>query len=269
MINSKSPIGIIDSGVGGLTTVKEVLNFLPGEDIIYCGDNGNAPYGNRDADNIIDLTKKMLGFLHSKNVKLVAVACNTISSTFESEKYKGYEKNFPYPLLSIIRPAAEDVVRQKYKEVGVIATAFTISTGCHEQIIKSLDPSINVYGEPSKNLAMLIEKGNLEDPLLINDVKQHVKNLLDKHDLKEIVLGCTHYPIVQKQFELEAPSVKFINPARDQALDIMKHLKADNILNKSTDGSLTIFTSGQETIYKNIIDELGIAKKYSLNSISF
>lgn len=269
MINAKSPIGVIDSGVGGLTSVKEILNLLPGEDIVYCGDNGNAPYGNRTADDIIALTKKMLGFLDTKEVKLVAVACNTISSTFEADKYKGYEDQFPYPILSIIKPAAEDAARQKYKEVGVIATVFTIQTGCHKQLIQEIDPSIQVYGEPSENLAMLIEKGNLEDPAIRQDVNRHVKNLLAAHPLKEIILGCTHYPIVQDMFEAAAPGVKFINPARDQALDIRKYLKDKNLLNPGTDGTLEINTSGGAEIYKTVLGELAIDKPHSLNITKF
>lgn len=269
MINSQSPIGVIDSGVGGLTSVKEILDILPGENVIYCGDNGNAPYGNRTADDIIGLTKKMLEFLDSKNVKMVAVACNTISSTFESEKYRDYAKQFPYPILSIIRPAAEDVTRQKYKDVGVIATVFTIQTGCHKQLIQEIDPTINVYGEPSENLAMLIEKGNLEDVAIRQDVEKHVHNLLSAHPLKEIVLGCTHYPIVQNLFEQVAPDVKFINPARDQALDIRRYLRGKNLLNTSTEGSLEINTSGGAEIYKTILGEIGIVKKHTLNVTKF
>lgn len=269
MINAQSPIGVIDSGVGGLTSVKEILNILPGENIIYCGDNGNAPYGNRTADDIIGLTKKMLEFLHSKNVKMVAVACNTISSTFESDKYKGYENQFPYPILSIIKPAAEDVARQQYKEVGIIATVFTIQTGCHKQLIQEIDPSIHVYGEPSENLAMLIERGNLQDPAIRQDVDKHVKNLLSAHALKEIVLGCTHYPIVQNMFEAAAPGVKFINPARDQALDIRKYLKEKQLLNPASNGSLEINTSGGAEIYTTVLGELEISKPHTLNVRNF
>ena len=269
MFTSNSPIGVIDSGVGGLTSVKEILNLLPGENIIYCGDNANAPYGNRSADDIINLTKKMLTFLQSKNVKLVAVACNTISSTFESAQYSSYASNFPYPILSIIEPAAEDVIRQQYKNVGVIATEFTIKTGCHKQLIQKMDPTINVFGEPSKNLAMLIEKGNINDPAIRADIEQHVNHLLSLHPLKEIVLGCTHYPIVQKLFEAAAPGVKFINPARDQALSIKKHLQVLNLLNPATSGTLEINTSGGAEIYKTIQDELGMTKSHTLNIVPF
>jgi len=269
MFTANSPIGVIDSGVGGLTSVKEIVNLLPGENIIYCGDNANAPYGNRTADDIIGLTKKMLTFLQSKNVKLVAVACNTISSTFESAQYSEYAKNFPYPILSIIEPAAEDVIRQQYKNVGIIATEFTIKTGCHKALIQKMDPTINVFGEPSRNLAMLIEKGNLNDPAIRADIEGHVNHLLSLHPVNEIVLGCTHYPIVQNQFEAAAPNVKFINPARDQALSIKKHLKVLNLLNTGASGSLEINTSGGAEIYKTVLDELSVTKPHTLNVTEF
>lgn len=269
MFTAQSPIGVIDSGVGGLTSVKEILNLLPGENIIYCGDNANAPYGNRSAEEIIDLTKKMLTFLQSKNVKLVAVACNTISSTFESAQYSDYAKNYPFPILSIIEPAAEDVIRQHYKNVGVIATEFTIKTGCHQQLIQKMDPSIHVFGEPSKNLAMLIEQGDITSPAIQADIEQHVKHLLGLHPLHEIVLGCTHYPIVQSLFEAAAPGVKFINPARDQALSIKKHLKVLNLLNPASNGTLEINTSGGAEIYQTVQEELQITKPHTLNVVQF
>lgn len=269
MFTTDSPIGIIDSGVGGLTSVKEILNLLPGENIIYCGDNANAPYGNRSAGDIINLTKKMLTFLQAKKVKLVAVACNTISSTLESAQYSSYASYFPYPILSIIEPAAEDVIRQQYKNVGVIATEFTIKTGCYKQLIQKMDPSIEVFGEPSRNLAMLIEKGNINDSTIHADIEQHISHLLSLHPLNEIVLGCTHYPIVQKLFEAAAPGIKFINPARDQALSIKKHLQILNLLNPATSGTLEINTSGGAEIYKTILSELGITKTNTLNIMQF
>ncbi|WP_018122593.1 glutamate racemase [Wohlfahrtiimonas chitiniclastica] len=265
------PIAVIDSGVGGLTSAKEIIKLLPHENIIYCGDNGNAPYGNRSGDEIIALTKKMFDFLQNQEVKLVAVACNTISSTFLSKTYEGYEKHYPFPVISVIKPAVEDVLKQPYQDVGVIATAFTIKTGCYDALIHETKPDMPVYGEPSENLAHLIEQGDLDAPAIKEDVKHHVHNLLSKHpNLKDIILGCTHYPIVQSLFKNAASQVQFINPAHDQAAAVADYLKQHNLLNPQTsEGTLNIYTSGTDAIYHTILSELGITKTPHITVMKF
>ena len=264
-----SPIGVIDSGVGGLTTVREALKLLHGENIVYCGDNANAPYGNRSEDEIVALTKAMLTFLKGKGVKLVAVACNTISSTFESPTHGGYQDQFGFPVFSIVRSAAEDVVRRGYADVGVIATVATIRSNAYNELIDKLDPSIRVHGEPSKNLAALIEKGHLDSDEIRNEVRSHVSNLMNQFALKEIVLGCTHYPIVQRLFEAAAPGVTFINPARDQALTVKKYLKEHDLLNHEKVGTLEINTSGSKDIYDSVLAELEITREHVTNIVKF
>lgn len=268
-----APIGIIDSGVGGLTTLQQVSQLLPGENIIYCGDNGNAPYGNRTGEEIVALTRKMLDFLAGRGVKMVAVACNTISATFDTPGLMGYEKDYDFPILSIIRAAAEDVVRLKYTEVGVIATEFTVYSGCYGMLIDKLDPSFHVYGEPSEKLAALIEQGDLTSPAIDKEVASHVDNLLGAHPhVRDIVLGCTHYPIVESVFRQHAPHCAFVNPARDQARQIRIRLQEAGLLfhgQHDAVGSLEINTSGTSPVYTTVLSELGISREYSLNQIHF
>lgn len=273
MINAASPIGIIDSGVGGLTTVAQVSSLLPGEHIIYCGDNGNAPYGNRTGAEIVQLTTKMLEFLAAQNVKMVAVACNTISATFDAPGLAGYEKQFDFPVLSIIRSAAEDVVKLKYTQVGVIATAFTVASQCYPKLIDELNSDIRVYGEPSEKLAGLIEKGDLKSPAIDAEVQMHVDALMGAHpEVKDIVLGCTHYPIVKDIFQRKAPHVAFINPAEAQARAIRIHLSKSGLLHHGAHdgvGSLHINTSGGRPVYETVLSELNITRDYTLEKVDF
>lgn len=268
-----SPIGVIDSGVGGLTTVAQLSSLLPGENIIYCGDNGNAPYGNRSGEEIVELTTNMLAFLADQNVKLVAVACNTISSTFDLPEFAGYEKQFGFPVLSIIRSAAEDVVALRYTKVGVIATAFTIASKCYPTLIDELEGDIDVYGEPSEKLAALIEQGDLKSPAIDADVGNHVANLLGAHpDVRDIVLGCTHYPIVESIFQAKAPHVAFINPAEAQARAVRVNLKSAGLLyhgHHESVGSLDINTSGSRPVYDTVLGELNVTRPFSLNVVDF
>lgn len=268
-----SPIGVIDSGVGGLTTVAQLSKLLPGENIVYCGDNGNAPYGNRSGAEIVELTKQMLAFLAERNVKMVAVACNTISSTFDLPEFAGYEQQFGIPVLSIIRSAAEDVVKLGYTKVGVIATAFTIASKCYPTLIDEFEGDIDVYGEPSEKLAALIEQGDLKSPAIDAEVGGHVQNLLGAHpDVRDIVLGCTHYPIVQDIFQAKAPHLAFINPAEAQARAVRVHLNNAGLLfhgQHETVGTLDINTSGSRSVYDTVLGELNVTRPFTLNVVDF
>ncbi|MDZ8274797.1 glutamate racemase [Microbacterium aquimaris] len=273
MVDATSPIGVIDSGVGGLTTVAQLSKLLPGENIIYCGDNGNAPYGNRTGEDIARLTTRMLEFLAEREVKMVAVACNTISATFDTPGLAGYENRFGFPVLSIIRAAAEDVVKLQYTRVGVIATAFTIASQCYPRLIDELEGDMQVYGEPSEKLAALIEQGDLASPAIDQEVQTHLDNLMGAHpDVKDIVLGCTHYPIVEDVFQRKAPHVAFINPAKAQARAIRLHLSDAGLLHHGdhdTVGSLHINTSGERPVYETVLSELNITRDYTLDTVDF
>ncbi len=273
MADQKSPIGVIDSGVGGLTTLAQLSTLLPGESIIYCGDNHNAPYGNRSGEEIVELTKKMLAYLAERDVKMVAVACNTISSTFDTPGLAGYQDEYGFPVLSIVRAAAEDIVSLRYTRVGVIATAFTIASGCYGKLINELDPKIEVFGEPSEKLAALIEQGDLHSPAIDAEVGKHVTNLMSAHpDVKDIVLGCTHYPIVEGIFKSKAPHVAFLNPAQSQARAVRVQLSDAGLLyhgQHSAVGTLEINTSGDKPVYDTVISELGITRDWTLNQIDF
>lgn len=273
-MNTRSnPIGIIDSGVGGLTALEQISKILPGENIIYCGDNLNAPYGNRSGEEIVALTRNMLNFLAQNNVKLVAIACNTISATLDTPGLTGYENDYPFQLISIIRSAAQSVVDLNYHEVGVIATDFTIRTGCYTKLIHQIDPTVTVYGEPSPRLAALIEQGDLTSDAIDQEVSHHLTQLLTDHpSVRDIVLGCTHYPIVESVFRRHAPHCAFLNPAQAQAQQVRSQLQTAGLLShgsNKTVGKLEIHTSGTPPVYETVLAELGITRPYTLTQTNF
>ncbi len=246
-------IGVIDSGVGGLTVVKELQKLLPQENIIYFGDNANVPYGNRSEEEIAKLTRAMIDYLIEKDVKLVAVACNTISTIIEK-----YFTDYEIPIVSIIAPAADYVVDNKLDEVGVIATKFTVQTGAYDNLIHKKDNSVEVISEGSAELATLVDSANFTDDQVRQLVSLHMKNILSKKDLKDIILGCTHYPIVVDKFQEFGPGINFINPAYEQVLYIDKLL--DEIDGKSNDvnSSFKVFTSGKKDAYLKMVDLLSL-----------
>ncbi len=255
------PIGVLDSGVGGLTVAKELQNLLENESIYYFGDNANVPYGNKSEEEIYQLTKRMVDFLIEKDVKLILVACNTISTILDK-----YFSDYPLPIISIIKPAADYVISENIKEVGVIATKFTIESGAHEKLIKRANKNVKVVNEGSPNLASLIDSGDYTSEEVQALVDLHMNNIMEKGSPKDIILGCTHYPIAIKEFQRKSPETNFINPAYEQVKYAEELMLVNN--SRAEEGkkaTFKIFTTGKKEVYKKMIDLLGMKKPEEIN----
>lgn len=247
------PIGVLDSGVGGLTVARELRNYLPNESIIYIGDNKNVPYGNRTEEEIAELARSMIDFLIQKDVKLVVVACNTVSTIIDK-----YFSDYDIPIVNIIKTAADYVVRNQLEEVGVIATKFTIATGAYDKLIKERDSSINIISEGSANLASLIDGANFTDQEVESLVDLHMTNILAKGDLKNIILGCTHYPIVADKFKERSPEINFIDPAYEEVMYVDRLLTEYDLRGYNEKSTFIIYTSGKKAAYRKMIDLLAM-----------
>lgn len=243
------PIGVLDSGVGGLTVLKELQNHLPNESIFYFGDNANVPYGNKSEEEIYYLTKRMIDFLIEKDVKLILVACNTISSILDR-----YFQDYSLPIISIIKPAVDYLIREKIREVGVIATVFTIESGAYEKLIRAGQEEVTIINEGSPDLANLIDSGNFTREDLQVLVDYHMDRILEKGNPSHLVLGCTHYPIALDNFKSRAPHINFINPAYEQVLFAEKLMKEKNLrADDKRDGDFLIYTSGKKEVYEKML----------------
>lgn len=261
-MENRKKIGVLDSGVGGLTVVKELEKLMPNEDIVYFGDNKNCPYGNRTADDIVGLTRKMIEFLKDQEVKVVAVACNTISSLIDR-----YGNDYDFPVFGIIEPASQYVVDKGVNEVGVVATEFTINSKCYNRLINEKNPNLDVYGEGSRNLAMLVDCGEFDMKAIEEDISLHMGNLLKRCDVKDVILGCTHYPIVQDVFEKYGPGINFINPALQQAKKIKAYLEENNLLNDEPHHAYNIYTSGTTDTYEKLLKILDIKTPFNIKTV--
>lgn len=261
-MTDKRPIGVLDSGVGGLTVVRELQKLLPQESILYFGDNANVPYGNKSEEEIAKLTKVMIDYLIKKDVKLIAVACNTISTIVDK-----YFSDYDIPIISIIAPTADYVVKNKLEEVGVIATSFTVQTGAYDKLIHNQDNSIEVVSEGSPDLASLVDSADFTDDEVRKIVSLHMENILSKKDLKDIILGCTHYPIVVDKFQEFGPGVNFINPAYEQVIYINQLLEKTQGKSDLSSSSFEIFTTGKKDAYLKMIDLLSLDKPASITEL--
>jgi len=262
-VNKKYSIGVMDSGVGGLTLVRELNRLCPGEDIVYFGDSANCPYGNRSRDEILDLSRQMIEFLKEKQVKAVAIACNTISALVDE-----LSEDQDLEIIDIVSPIAQMVARSGIEKVGVFATAFTVSTRIYHRTIRKYNPNIEVYEKASPNLAALVDQGQYDQDSVREEIRKELGALLSVQLLEHVILGCTHYPIVKDSFESCFPHVAYLNPALAQAETLIQYLQQHDLLNSQEQGKLMIYTSGDTSKYEAVAKRLGLNSPAALNKIS-
>ena len=254
MAKLSGPIGVMDSGIGGLTVVRELQRILPGEDIVYFGDSANCPYGNKSREKIVELSKNMLSFLGENGVKVTAIACNTISTLVDS-----LSPCFDYKIIGIVSPVADYIARSGIKQVGLIATEFTVSTKNYDELIHRHDPSVEVIGKGSPLLAALVDRGDFNDDEINTEIRTQIDNILSRGKVENVILGCTHYPIVTDNFKHCYPGLTFINPALEQANAVREYLASqDNSFSEKQRGSFTVCTSGDPQVYVNVAKRLGL-----------
>jgi len=218
-------IGFFDSGFGGLTVLKSVVNLLPQYDYLYLGDNARVPYGNRSQNIVYEFTRQAVDFLFKQECSLIIIACNTASSRalrkiqqeFLPEVYPGRR------VLGVIRPAAEAIVERNCRKIGILATEGVITSGIYIEEIKGLNPSIDVFQQACPLLVPIIEAGekNWEGTDLI--ISKYLGKLFDQDgEIDTILLACTHYPILHENFERLVPPGATI---LDQGPIVAKKLK--------------------------------------------
>jgi glutamate racemase len=215
-------IGIFDSGIGGLTVVREVLEKLPQYRIVYFGDTARTPYGTKSQRTIIDYAVEDTEFLLSKGAKVIIVACNSASSVaFETLK-----ERFTVPLFEVIRPAVEKTLRLTQKQrVGVIGTRATIGSGIYERLLKEVNPGIQVFSQACPLLVPLVEEGWLKRP----ETKRIIRKYLSPLKMKQVdtlVLGCTHYPLLKPIIQAKmGKRVQVIDSSLEVALWVKDYLE--------------------------------------------
>ena len=186
-----NPIGVFDSGVGGLTVAREIMRQLPGEDLVYFGDTARVPYGSKSKNTVLKYSRQIVRFLRTKDVKAIVVACNTASALALDE----IAGEIDIPIIGVVKPGAKMAVETtKTGNVGVIGTESTVKSGIYNDYIRELNPDITVVSKACPLFVPLVEEGLLEDRVTDDIVARYL------HEMKEyrvdaLVLGCTHYPL--------------------------------------------------------------------------
>lgn len=226
-INKEQPIGVFDSGVGGLTVAREIMRNLPSERIVYFGDTARVPYGSKSKESVIRFSRQIIHFLKTEQVKAIVVACNTASAYALDE----VREEIDIPIIGVVKPGARVAVSStKNKKIGVIGTLGTIGTNIYTDFIHKIDPEISVIGKACPLLVPLVEEGWLKDPVTVEVAGRYLKELKEQ-DIDTLVLGCTHYPLLRSTVgRIMGEGVTLVNPAYETALSLKKLLEEQNLM---------------------------------------
>jgi glutamate racemase len=218
-----SPIGIFDSGIGGLTVFRAVRKQLPQEDIVYFGDTARVPYGTKSKETITRFSVDNVHFLEGFNVKMVIVACNTASSL----SLDVLQKKFSIPVIGVIEPGAREAVRRtKNGRIGVIGTKSTIGSNAYETWLKSLDPSIEVYSGACPLFVPFVEEGWLDGEVVSKVVRTYLDGF-KAFKVDTLILGCTHYPLLSRTIQkIMGPKVRLVNSGEETAKEAKRLLSS-------------------------------------------
>lgn len=257
MFTKNSPIGVIDSGIGGFSVARRVQKLLPREDILYFGDGANTPYGNHTGEEILAMTRYMLRFMEEKQVKALLVACNTISCLIDQ-----YRDDMSCPVFSVVQAGADAVRERDLDKVGVISTCFTANTRCYPELIGKSSPRTRVFSQGCPDLANTVERcvGHPESQERIDAViRKEVGELMAQEPLEYCVLGCTHYPLVEEDILRLFPGLTLIDPAEQMARSTQAYLEEKGLANDpGHEGRLDIFTTGSVEEYTAKARKVGL-----------
>ena len=243
MYSKNSPIGVIDSGIGGFSVARQVQKLLPGEHLIYLGDGAHVPYGNRSEEDIVTLSRYLFRFMERRQVKALLLACNTISCVMEQCR-----DEVSCPCFDIVQAGVDAVCALEAERVGVISSVFTHQTACYPRRILARAPGRQVISRGCPDLARLVE-GNLGNPGGMVQVEDNLRREMDEmvhtDGVECCVLGCTHYPLVADRIRKLYPRLRLVDPAERMALDVRDYLEREGLAREAdTPGRLEIFTTG-------------------------
>lgn len=245
---SNAAIGIFDSGIGGLTVTKEIVKQLPYESIIYLGDTARVPYGTRSKEVVTKFAKELVNFLLKRDVKILVVACNTISAVALAE----IEKISPVPVIGVVKPAVKKAIKAtKNKKIGVIGTQGTIDSKAYETEIKKIDPEIEVVSVGCPLFVPLAEEG-LHNHEATKLVAEDYLDEIKAAGVDTLILGCTHYPLLLDTIaETVGPQVRLIDSAQPTAEELKKMLEEKGLLADNPNSTLEIFvTDAPQRVFK-------------------
>ena len=229
MENRKTaPVGVFDSGVGGLTVAREISRQLPNENSVYFGDTARVPYGSKSQNTIIRFSEQIIRFLKTKDVKAIVIACNTASAL----ALDAVRDEFDLPIMGVVIPGARAAVEAtKNRKVGVVGTDATVQSGMYTKVIHGMAPDITVIEKACPLFVPLVEEGFKEHPVTGEIIEYYLESMRST-DIDAMILGCTHYPLLRSRIrEYMGDKIQIVNPAYETAMDLKRLLKEQGMAN--------------------------------------
>ena len=227
MKNKKmAPIGVFDSGVGGLTVAREISRQLPYENIVYFGDTARVPYGSKSQNTIIRFSEQIIRFLRTKQVKAIVIACNTASAL----ALDAVKDEFDLPIIGVVIPGARAAVEATTNgKVGVVGTEATVQSGMYTKVIQGMNPKIEVIEKACPLFVPLVEEG-FKEHIVTKQIIEYYLESMRNTDIDAMILGCTHYPLLRSKIrEYMGDRIQIVNPAYETAMDLKKVLEERGI----------------------------------------
>ncbi|HHY35366.1 MAG TPA: glutamate racemase [Firmicutes bacterium] len=239
------PVGIMDSGAGGLTVVREVRKLLPHESILYFADAGRLPYGPRPAEEVRTFVYQIVKFLSGKGAKAVVLGCNT--ATAHALEY--VREKVEVPVIGVIGPGVRALASSPVRTAGLIATEGTVRSGAYQMAIKERLPGVEVVAEACPDFVPLVEAGLVDREEIERAVENHVQ-IFRKRNVDALIMGCTHFPLLRPWLEAALPGVRMVDPARETAEELKRVLENAGLANaprgdtESSGAELEFYTTG-------------------------
>ena len=249
---SEKYIGVFDSGIGGLTVVKDILKLLPNENIVYFGDTAHLPYGTKSEKQIKEYAIADVNFLSKFDLKSLVIACNTADSVASPT----LRSTFDYPIYGVIQPASKRAVNlSKNKRIGIMATNATVKSRAYQDAIAQYDPNAEVFALACPLLVPLVENGRYKkgDKVVELVVQEYLDELL-KHDVDTIVLGCTHYPLLEEVVSSFAPNINVISSSEAAAYALKNGMEDNGLLEDNDKAVHRYFVSDDVEHFKATAD---------------
>ncbi len=232
--NRTAPVGVFDSGVGGLTVAREIMRQLPRENMVYFGDTARVPYGSKSRNNIIRYSRQIIRFLRTKDVKAIVIACNTASAL----ALDAVKEETDIPVIGVIVPGARAAVQAtRNKVIGVAGTEATIQSETYTKVIREMCPDAVVIGKPCPLFVPLVEEGFAKHRITEEVIDIYLSDMRQT-DMDTMILGCTHYPLLRSRIMAYfGEKVHIVNPAYETAVDLKKILDESGTANLSEEAA--------------------------------
>ena len=260
------PIGVFDSGIGGLTVVNSLMNIMPNESIYYVGDTARVPYGNKSKNRIKQYSEEIVKWLIDKNCKMIVIACNTASAIAIDH----LKSTFKIPVIGVIQPGAKKAISiTKNNSIGVLGTQATIESNAYADILKSLNPSLNIVSKACPLFVPLVEEGLVSGEIPAKIADQYLKKLT-RTEIDTVILGCTHYPILKEIISKALGDyVKLVDSGKATSVSVKRKLQKLGLHSKKNSGELEVFVTDSKNAFNKIVKKsLGLNLHLEIKSIS-